>query len=664
MGVLTDLFRPKIEKRGSLDQLLTIGWGAPTASGVKVSEESSLTYSAVWACVRILSESLASMPLILYQKDGDSRERAERHPLYRLLKDQPNPYMTSMEFRELLASHLATWGNGLAEIQTNAAGRVTALWPMRPDKIEKMEWIDNTLVYWYRNPSHELQPMPFYRVMHWKGLGSSGYWGWSPVRMHMEAVGLGLGMQEFGARFFGNGARPGMLLRHPGRLSPEAYARLKSSFQADHGGLSNAHRTKILEEGMDITTIGVPPEEAQFLESRKFQVTEIARIYRVPPHMLADLDRATFSNIEHQSIDFVTHTLRPWMVRIEQAIQRDLLTEPEAERYFVKHLADAMLRGDTLSRSQAQQLQLQTGLLTINEGRAQNDLPPIEGGNELYMPLNIAPISMARVAETPTAPAASEPAGDEEDRSVPIDIETRRMEIRADRLRIMNRYVRLFEDAIGRLVKREVSDIRRVVPRRLTNGSIGEFEEWLATFYEDLRGVVPGYLLAAMQSLADEILEAVADEVGGDEPVMDAEWIDEYLANFAAVYTVGGEKQLRTLLAESANEEEATEAILERMDGWEENRASKSAFDQAIEAGNAIALFGMITMGVTEKVWTGGDCPLCQKLNGMVVGIEQNFLSTGDELEVDDEDTANLPIVRNIGHPPLHGGCDCVILAG
>lgn len=652
MGVLTGILRPT-EQRATSYVDLVLG-GNRSVAGVNVTEEGALTYSAVWACVRVLSESLAGLPLILYQTDGERRERAERHPLYFLLKEQPNPEMTSFEFRELMVSHVCTWGNAYAEIETTQAGRVVALWPLRPDKIENIERVGGDLVYHYRRPDNMLQAIPRARIMHWRGLGNSGLMGWSPIRMHMEAIGLGLGTQEYGARFFGNGARPGVVLKHPGNLTEKAMARLRAGWAADHEGLSNAHRTRILEENMDIATIGVPPEEAQFLETRKFQVTEIARIYRVPPHMLADLDRATFSNIEHQSIDFVVHTLRPWMVRIEQAIQRDLLGESERQRYFVKHLADALLRGDTKSRYEAYSIGIQNSILTPNEVRAKEDMNPIDGADDLLVPLNMTPAGQAQAAPPAVAARAH----------VHIETpETRLTELRLARQQSITRYVRLFEEAAGRLVKRETADIRRAVPKYLGKRSIGSFEKWLAEFYEGLRGVLPDYFRALMLTLADEILAAVARELGDETPAIDEEWITKYLENLAQVYTVGGERQLRALLAEAEDDEAAADAILERMDGWDENRAVKTGRDQAFEAGNALAKFGYAALSVRYLVWAGGDCPLCQNLNGVRVGIDEMFVRVGDSVDPGDG-VAPYPAVRDIGHPPLHGGCDCVIVAG
>jgi hypothetical protein len=452
------------------------------------------------------------------------------------------------------------------------------------------------------------------------------------------------------------------VLKHPGKLSGAGYERLKVSFAEEHTGLSNAHRTKILEEGMDLSTIGFPPNEAQFLETRKFQVEEIARIYRVPPHMLADLSRATFSNIEHQSLNFVQHTLLPWCVRHEQAVYRDLLNASERRNFFAKYITAGLLRGDTLSRYQAYNLGIQSGWLTRNESRELEDLNPLEGLDEALVPLN-----MVEVGQAPPPPAAP-PARALSDGA--FEEIRGRVEERATgdkQRRIMNRHVRLFEDAAGRAVKRETADIRKAIPKYLGKRGVAGFEKWLEGFYEEMRGWLPGYFRALMLAYAETMFAAVADELGGEPASLDDElrtWVEGYLANFTEVYAVGGEKQLRTLLAEAEDDEQAAAAIEERMTGWEENRAQKTALEQAFEAGNALAIYGYAAGGVTHLVWRarGESCPFCRKMDGRRIRIQGQFFDEGDTATAEGVDP--LPIVRKIKHGPLHSGCDCVVVAG
>lgn len=643
----------------SAELFALIGNGLPSYAGPAVNEESAMRYSAVYACVRIISESIAALPLALIRQNGRNKERATNHPLYRLLHDMPNPELTSFEWRELMFQHVLTWGNGWSEKEFDARGRVVALWPLRPDRVEGLFRNDQgALELAYRLPDGDPRRIPYWRIHHIKGPGN-GLMGYSPIRWAAkQPTGLGLATEEYGARFFSNGARPGLLLKHPGKLSDPAYARLRESFAEAHQGLSNAHRVKILEEGMDIATVGIPPNEAQFLETRKFQVTEIARIYRVPPHMLADLDRATFSNIEHQSLNFVQHTLLPWLIRHEQTIWRDLLTEQERRNMFAKYIVAGMLRGDMASRSQAYTTGINAGYYTRNEVRELEDLNPIDGLDAPLVPLN-----MIEVGAEP--PENTEPAS----RAAPPDREQRARDAANQRRSLTRRYVRLFEDASGRLVKREVADIRRAIKRTLAKGDVAGFLSWLARFYEDLREAAPDYFASIMESLAESISAAVADEIDGtDEGLTDdlRAFIRQYLSNYATSYTVGSEKQLRALIAEAEEDAElANELVSVRVDEWEEKKAGKEGLGQAFEAANALALSVYATAGVAFLVWmaTGKSCPYCQAMDGRRMRIGQPFVDEGGAVDGGDGQPP-LAVNRTVKHPPIHGGCDCVTVAG
>lgn len=364
-----------------------------SSSGIGVTPSSAMSYSAVLACVRVLAETLASLPLITYERVGERKERARDFYLYGLLHDQPNAWMTSFEFRELLQIHLLLWGNAYCEIEYDEAGRVIALWPLLPWKMRKVEVTNGDLVYSYESDTGRITPLASWRVWHLRGLSFNGVVGQAISDMASEPIALGLAAEKFGATFFGNGARPGGVLEHPGILGDEAIKHLRQSWEAAHGGLDRSHRVAILEEGMKYAQTGVPPEAAQFLETRKFQRSEIAGILRVPPHMIGDLENATFSNIEHQQIAFVTHTMHPWFVRWEQSINAHLMSKAQSQVYYVEFLVDALLRGDILSRYQAYAIARQWGWMSADDVRQlenQNPLP--DGQGKTYLsPMNMVP---------------------------------------------------------------------------------------------------------------------------------------------------------------------------------------------------------------------------------------------------------------------------------
>lgn len=356
-------------------------------SGVQVDELRALQTSAVYACVKILAETVASLPLHLFKKGkGGKSEMAEQHPLFSCLYEMPNDEMTSFEFREMMMTSLLLWGNAYArKIRKN--GHVTELWYLKPQLMTvERDTQTGKIKYTYSdditNQTYEYKPE---QIFHIKGLSLDGVTGLSPISQAREAVGLSLATEEYGAKFFGNGARPGGVLEHPGILKdPE---KLRESWNKVYQGTRNSHKVAVLEEGMKYHTIGIAPEDAQFLETRKYQVNEICRIFRVPPHLVGDLERATFSNIEHQSIEFVQHTIRPWLVRWEQAISRSLLDEKERLLYFSRFNVDGLMRGDYKSRMEGYAIGRQNGWLSANDIRHLEDLPPIpkEQGGDAYL---------------------------------------------------------------------------------------------------------------------------------------------------------------------------------------------------------------------------------------------------------------------------------------
>ena len=365
-----------------------------TTSGKPVNERTAMQTTAVYACVRILAEAVASLPLHVYEyQDDGGKKLVYDHPLYYLLHDEPNPEMTSFVFRETLMSHFLIWGNAYAQIIRDGAGRVLGLYPLLPDKMEVQRDDKGNIYYVYSRNSDENPMFKEYGniklkaedVLHIPGLGFDGLIGYSPIAMVKNAVGMTLACEEYGASFFANGANPGGVLEHPGVLKDPS--KVRESWNSVYRGVSNAHKIAVLEEGMKYQQIGIPPEEAQFLETRKFQINEIARLYRIPPHMVGDLDKSSFSNIEQQSLEFVKYTLDPWVIRWEQSLQRSLLLPGEKGKYFIKLNVDGLLRGDYQSRMNGYAVGRQNGWFSANDIREMENMNPIpdeEGGN-LYL---------------------------------------------------------------------------------------------------------------------------------------------------------------------------------------------------------------------------------------------------------------------------------------
>ena len=365
----------------------------PSTSGKNVNEFTAMQTTAVYACVRILSETLASLPLQLYRYTPGGKERVYDHPLYHILHDEPNPEMTSFIFRETLMSHLLIWGNAYAQIIRDRLGRVQGLYPLRPDKMTVCRDESGQIYYIYIKTSDENPAIKPYgqvplrkdEVLHIPGLGFDGLVGYSPIAMARNAVGMTMACEEYGASFFANGASPSGVLEHPGVLKDPA--KVRDSWNAVYQGSANVHKVAVLEEGMKYQQIGIPPEEAQFLETRKFQLNEIARLYRIPPHMIGDLEKSSFNNIEQQSMEFVKYTLDPWVIRWEQAMQKALFLPEEKKQYFLKFNVNGLMRGDYESRMTGYSIGRQNGWLSANDIREMEDMNPVpdeEGGN-LYL---------------------------------------------------------------------------------------------------------------------------------------------------------------------------------------------------------------------------------------------------------------------------------------
>ncbi|MCI6060856.1 MAG: phage portal protein [Dorea sp.] len=419
MGLFTGLFRtrdaPSNRTSGSSYSFLM----GSTTSGKRVNERTSMQMTAVYSCVRILSEAVASLPLNVYRHtDNGGKEKAIDHSLFHLLHDEPNPEMSSFIFRETLMTHLLLWGNAYAQIIRNGKGEVIALYPLMPDRMSVDRDKNGQLYYKYTKNNDDAPTMDSGSVylspsdvLHIPGLGFDGLVGYSPIAMAKNAIGLAIAAEEYGSKFYANGAAPSGILEHPGTLKDPA--RVRDSWNATFGGSSNSNKVAVLEEGMKYTPISIAPNEAQFLETRKFQINEIARIFRVPPHMVGDLEKSSFSNIEQQSLEFVKYTLDPWVIRWEQALYRTLLTEEEKKTVFFKFNVEGLLRGDYASRMNGYATARQNGWMSANDIRELEDLDriPAELGGDLYLvngnmlPLNSAGAAYAnRISEEKEEP--------------------------------------------------------------------------------------------------------------------------------------------------------------------------------------------------------------------------------------------------------------------
>ncbi len=728
--------------------------GYDSATGISVTPESALSITAYWACIRVLAETLAMLPFGVFQKNGRERREASEHYLHTILHDQANPEMTSFEFRETIMGHVASWGNGFAEIDWDSAGRVRALWPLPPNQVT-LSRIKGELVYTVKlarpDANGKTERSLFaYRVWHLRGLSSNGLVGLTPAQVHKQALGLALATEEFGARWFGGGGIPSGVLEAPMALNDKAYTRLTKSWDEAHGGLSNSHRTALLEQGVKYHQIGIPPEDSQFLETRKFQVSEVARMHRMQAHKIGDLENATFSNIEHLGIEFVTDTMMPWFVKWEQSANRYLLLPSErGAKYYTKFNVNALLRGDAASRAAFYDIMRRNGAYNADdllEMEDQNPLP--EGKGQAYwMPLNMLEVESPENLTPGPSPKGGEggtPENIESDKGLngaqikaAIDIlaglvngtvaegvavellislgiaadkaekmvqdtlkgnlkpvegksapppatsppaplpkaerGVERGEVRAKnaatmRHRLIGQYQKMFVDVFGRVMRRERNDVMAQAKKTLPKRSVSDFQNWLDEFYRAHEGWTFDQVLPVYDSYMTAIRNAVGDEVSKDAADVDMDkFLRSYVGSYARRYS---RKQYVDLTAKldawmaKKNADELIGLLEAEFDAWMDDRPGDFAGDETVRANNGFAkgLYGALGMLHLRWVNTGESCPYCDDLDGMVIEINSWFLEPG-EFEPEGSE-GPLTVSSQIGHPPVHRGCDCMIVAG
>lgn len=651
-----------------------MGDGYPTAAGIKVDERNAYSIIAVWSCVQLIAGSLASLPLPLYQRMiPRGKKRVPDNRLYPILHDMPNREMSSFEFREALEGHLLTWGNAFAEIERDNAGRILGLWPLRPDRM-KVGRIDGELAYQYKLGGAEPVILSADQVFHLRGFGYDGIVGYSPIQQAREALALAKATEKFGASWFGNGSRPGGVLTHPNKLTPEAKTRLKESWESAQRGLDNASRVAVLEEGIEWKQIGVPPEDSQFLETRGFQLSEVARLYNVPLHMLAHPERVANNTVEQQSIEFTTHTMRPWFVRWEQGIARSLLTPAERKQYFAEFVIAGLLRGEIQSRYTAYATGRQNGWLSANDIREIENMNPVEGGDVYLVPLNMVPAdSVTGDAAPANEPKAGEPTptkGSGPNGSGARSVRSgRKHQLVVLRSRLRAAYRPMFVDAAARVIRREKADVMRAAEKHLAQRSVVDLEQWLEQFYNDHQDFVQQQMGPVFSSYAEAMHNAAADEIGMDpspqSPAMQR-FLKDYAAAYAAHHVGSSLGQLRSVVRGTGTApEDILSALQERFTEWEARRPGKIADTQKVRAGDAFSKATYESGGVRDLEWVTGDsesCPYCSHLNGTIVGIQHSFVPAGDGVHPDGVDEPLYPS-RNIGHAPLHEGCECAVIS-
>jgi HK97 family phage portal protein len=656
--------------------------GGESWSGMNIDRTTSLGLSAVWACVRLISESVASLPLILYRRTEKGKERAVDHPLFNVFRLQPNPESTSFQWREVEQGHLLLQGNCYSQIVLGGDGYVDELWPLDPERMV-VRRLDGKVVYEY-NPhgSNARIVLPRDQVLHVAGLGYDGIKGYAVLELLANTIGAVAAADRYGAEFFKNEASPGGYIKLAGALKDDAArTRLRDSWEDMHGKWGNKRRVGVLEQGAEFNAISIPPEQAQFIETRKYGTSEISRIFGVPPHMIGDVERSTSwgTGIEQQGIGFVVNTLRPWLVRWEQALTVQVLPEKDRGEYFFEFLVDALMRGDMQARWTAYRTAREIGILSANDVRELENMNDIENGDDYFVPMNWMTVENAQKAAPPGAtkdepPSVEEPDPEEDPESAPDGDEEaksarelRSVRSAASRKKIADAHRAVVREASGRAIHRETGELRAAAKKMLRQRSTEEWQSWLEKFYRDEYGPWLYRVMApALEALAGSVRAAVADEMDMDIP--DTPEIEKAIRGYIGSYVQRHGAYSRTVLESALRDlqkQDPVDVVEGILSDWEEKRPERIANNETVGASNSYAKTFYRSLGVLSLVWmnTGSDsCPFCTQMNGKTVGIDQEFAMTGDALL--DESGKLLEVQRKMMTPPLHTGCVCQIAAG
>ena len=679
MGLVRSAVRPLARAAaGPLSGIATpekwvVDWmqgGAANSSGVRVDYDTALLYGPFFAGVRVIAEDVSTLPFPLYERLARGRERATWHPVYRLLTQTPNPMMSASQLRETLTGHALTWGNGVAELVLNKnTGDIEEIWPLRPDRltIKPTYSAGGRLQRWYIYDDQVngiTTILPAERVLHIAGLGWDGVRGYSVVEHAANSIGLGLATEHHGAKVFSNSSAPGGALSHPGILSPEARKRMQVDWENIHRSIDNAHRVAILEEGVTWQQVGMRNDEAQFLETRKLQVTEIARWLRLPSHKINDLERATFSNIEQQQLDYLNSALRAWLVRWEDAVLTQLLLPEERATLYAEHLVDAILRGDIAARYAAYAVGRQWGWLSANDVRERENLNPVDGGDQYLVPLNMVP------AGQPAAWPAGNEDEDEPERAAAALRYARALRGRGTevRRRIADQYAEKIAEADRAIAEAEQRAVEKLVAEHLDDDARGRSrgQRGLVAFLAAVRERFEGTILEQLTetwmpiflAFAGDIAEDAAEDVGHEDEVDLSTWARAYVTAHAAYQVASAIGQLRRIAEDAETNQDAADAVRARLAKWVEERPERVARWESTQMSNAAARETWKEAGVQRLQWVtvGKTCPFCQKLDGTIVDINEPFVPAGGEVTGLEE---KLQVDRKITHPPLHPGCDC-----
>ncbi len=654
MAFLSFLSRKAPEKKGAAlttKDLALLLAGSSASSGVAVSPLRAMQQASVWACVRLLAETIAQLPIHTYQKTkGGSKQRVTSVTVAEALSHLPNTWQTGFEYFEFLVTALCLDGNHYAFNNRNPrTGETTELLPFLPSQVSVKR---NGWDLRYKVTTDDIsETFTAEQIHHVRGLSLNGYTGVSPITYHKETIGLAIAAEQHGGRLFKNKAMPAGVLKFLGKLTDEAYDRIKASWAATHGN-EGVGGTAILEEGAEFQTISMNNVDAQYLELRGFQRKEICGIYRVPPHMVSDLDKSSFSNITQQSLEFAKFTILPWCRRIEAAISRDLLTPRQrAAGLYVEFLLSGLERADLEQRMRSYNIGIMSGMYSPNDCLAKENENPRPGGDIYVMPMNMADTSKGSLPQKSITSTR-------EQKSAPKFTKGA-----AARETLRRQYLPKFQSLSSGLVGYETNKVRQILEQSITPG---ETIDMLRELYRDMPAQVKDRFSRLCREYALQVRLLALDEIASDHQIDLEEltdYIDQVIGTMADRHSYSSENQLLALITQ-AGEEEFSDLIEQRLQEWEDRRPAKIADRETIQQESALSRWVWAAAGIAQLQWVNRgskSCPFCQELDGKIVGIEAPFIEEGNYEPPGHEDSP-WKVRGPKMHAPLHQGCQCIIL--
>ncbi len=605
-----------------------------------MNETAALNISAVWNAVDLLSGHIAMLPLILYRRTGNGgKERAYDHPLYPALSIEPNELMTSFQMRQASAVHQEMWGDSYIWVCRPGNG-IVELWPLNPGVTHRDK--EGEKIVYKTMVDGQGYTIPREQIIHIPIMTLNGIDGINPIAKRRRSFSLMQAAEEQAESYYLNSSKPAGVLQLKKALSDEAFRRLKEEWtQMYGGGAGNHHRTAILEEEGEFKPIQFNAEEIQMLGSREFSVTEVARWFNLPPHKIKDLSRSTFSNIEHQNIDYVQDSLLPRLVRIEQAMTKTLLTKGEQKEYFIEFLVDGLLRGDSKTRYEVYQIARQNGAMSANEWRQKENMNPIDdpSGDAYFMPLNMIEMKQALLPEESNTDISARGIRPSQKRGV----DQRRM--------VTDRFKNRYKSLSRSILEEEIPAVREIL--LAVGDNLDELTDALESFYERFAGNASRMSAGLIQVNADEIRSLAEMEVGSSIADSDYEaFLNRFIENFGLRYSIRSKQELRS--------RETVEDMAAQTEHWKDVRGDQMS-QERILVESAISRTVWRAVGVTKirSVARGESCPYCNDLNGKVIGVEESFLQPGQFKPDGAEAPLRVSSIKN--HPPFHDGCDCGI---